>query len=285
MGVSGRFTRVTGTPTPYAELNDVLREFIERVQGALGETFLGAYLRGSFAVGDFDEHSDVDFIIVVHDDLSDEQVAALQAIHHDVYGLDSVWAKHLEGSYFPASVLRRYERRTTPLWYLDHGSRSLVKSDHCNTIVVRWVVREHGIALAGPSPETLVDPISVDALRQEIRSTIRDWGQDILEHPERYDNRFYQGFIVLNYCRMLHDLVAGRPGSKRTGADWAKATLDPAWSALIDRVWGGRPNPAVAVREPADGRDFLSTLRFVQSIIDESERYTRSGSPVGVWRG
>ena len=37
--------------TPYAELNDVLRELVERVQVALGEQFLGAYLQGSFAVG------------------------------------------------------------------------------------------------------------------------------------------------------------------------------------------------------------------------------------------
>lgn len=102
---------------------------------------------------------------------------------------------------------------------------------------------------------------------------MRGWGEQILEQPEPYRNRFYQGFIVLNYCRMLHDLTQGRPGSKRVGAEWAKATLDPAWSALIDRAWGVRPNPAVAVREPPDAADFESTLRFVKFIIRESERY------------
>lgn len=60
--------------TPYAELNDVLRELVERVQVALGEQFLGAYLQGSFAVGDFDEHSDVDFIIAVRDEPADDQL-------------------------------------------------------------------------------------------------------------------------------------------------------------------------------------------------------------------
>jgi hypothetical protein len=92
-------------------------------------------------------------------------------------------------------------------------------------------------------------------------------------NPERYRNRFYQGFVVLDYCRMLHDLVEGRPGSKRAGAAWARATLDPAWSALIDRAWDGRPNPAVGVREPPDSADFESTLHFVRAIIRESERY------------
>ena len=262
-----------GHPTPDTELNAVLAELVTSVQAAVGDAFVGAYLQGSFAVGDFDRHSDVDFVIAVSDELSDDQVGALQAMHARVYGLGSEWAQHLEGSYFPAGVLRDYRQGAKPLWYLDHGSRSLVRSDHCNTLVVRWVVREHGIRLAGPSPATLVDPIPVDALRREIRATIRDWGAQILEQPERYRNRFYQGFIVLSYCRMLHDLVVGRPGSKRAGAAWAQATLDPAWSALIDRAWGGRPNPAVGVREPPDSADFESTLRFVRSIIRESERY------------
>src|SRR5258707_905610 len=75
------------------------------------------------------------------------------------------------------------------LWYLDHGSRAVIQSDHCNTLLVRWVVREQGVTLAGPVPATLLDPISVTALRQEMLATIRDWGHSILTHPEGYNNR------------------------------------------------------------------------------------------------
>jgi predicted nucleotidyltransferase len=67
----------------------------------LGADFVGAYLQGSFALGDFDRHSDVDFIVVVEDNLTPTQVGALQVMHDKVYVLDSEWAKHLEGSYFP----------------------------------------------------------------------------------------------------------------------------------------------------------------------------------------
>lgn len=259
--------------TPYTELNSVLEELVASVRGALRDAFVGAYLQGSFAVGDFDQHSDVDFIIAVKEELSAEHVASLQAIHARVYALRSQWARHLEGSYFPATVFRDYHQRGTPLWYLDHGSQSLVRSDHCNTLVVRAIVRERAIVLAGPSPTTLVDPVSVGALRREIRGTMRDWGTEIIDDPNRYRNRFYQGFIVLSYCRMLHDLVEGRLSSKRAGASWAKASLDPKWSPLIDRAWGGRPNPAESVRQSADPVDFDETLRFVRFIIDESDRY------------
>ena len=84
-----------------------------------------------------------------------------------------------------------------------------------------------------------------------------------MSHPDPYNNRFYQGFIVLSYCRMLHDLHRGMPGSKRAGAEWAKANLDPPWQGLIDRAWNGRPNPALSVRQQADPEDFKATLEFI----------------------
>ena len=258
-------------PTPYPDLNAVLREWVESVRAILGDTFVAACLQGSFAVGDFDRHSDVDWVIAVEEELSGDQVLALQAMHERLYGHDCPWAQHLEGSYFPRDVLRDYSQRGRQLWYLDNGARSLVRSEHCNSVVVRWTVREHGVALAGPDPATLVDPIPVEALRQEILETIHDWGRQILSNPEQYNNRFYQSFIVLSYCRMLHSLHTGGTGSKRAGAEWAKANLDPSWIGLIDRTWDGRPNPAVSVRQPADAVDFRSTLEFIRYSMQLSQ--------------
>jgi predicted nucleotidyltransferase len=260
-------------PTPYPELNAVLQELVGSQQAVLGDDLVAVCLQGSFAVGDFDRHSDVDMAFVIENELSDAQLNSLQAMHGRIYDLESRWAQHLEGSYFPKDVLRDYSRTGGELWYLDNGSNSLVWSVHCNTVVVRWVVRENGIALFGLSPVTLVDPIPVEILRQEIRETMNDWGQEILSDPERFNNRFYQSFIVLSYCRMLHDLYGGRVGSKRAGAEWAKANLDPSWAGLIDRTWDGRPNPAVSVRQPADPADFARTLEFVRYVIRASEEY------------
>jgi hypothetical protein len=181
----------------------------------LADTFVGAYLQGSFAVGDFDRHSHADFIIVVRDELSDHQVIALQSVHERIYGLGPEWAHHLEGSYFPAAILRDYRQRAKPLWYLDHGTRSLVRSDHCNTLVVRWVVREHGVALAGSTPATLVDPIRVDALRREIGETIRNWGKGILTRSPIVIART-QRLCGCHRCRQRRRLQPGEPPKLRS---------------------------------------------------------------------
>lgn len=257
-------------PTPYSDLNAVLQALVSGTQAVLGRDFLGAYLQGSFALGDFDAHSDVDWIIVTHDELSAAQVEALQTLHGRLYALACPWAQHLEGSYFPKSVLRRPPVPGQRLWYLDNGSRELVLSDHCNSLVVRWQLREHGILLAGPPVADLLDPVPADALRREIYTVMHTWGGEILSAPERYNNRFYQGFIVLSYCRMLHSLHTGEVRSKRLGAEWAKAALDPAWAGLINRAWATRPTPEVSVRQPADPADMQQTLAFVRYILQHS---------------
>lgn len=254
-------------PTPYPDLNGVLRELVDSIRALLDANFIGAYLQGSFAVGDFDQHSDVDWIVVMEEELSGEQVEALQVMHGRIYQSESRWAQHLEGSYFPKRIWQDPALRGEKLWYLDNGSRSLIQADHCNTLVVRWTVRERGVVLAGPPPRTLVAPVNIEALRAEIVETMTGWGREIFDQPARYDNRFYQGFIVLNYCRMLHDYFAGSLSSKRTGAEWAKANLDPSWADLIDRAWDGRPNPAISVRQPADPDDFAATLKFVEVVL------------------
>jgi hypothetical protein len=259
--------------TPFPELNGVLRYLVEDVRVALGDAFVGAYLQGSFAVGDFDQHSDVDFIIAVRDELTERQIADLQIIHARIFDLECAWAQHLEGSYFPTAMLRDHRRAGTPVWYLDHGSRVLIRSNHCNTALVRSVVREQGVHLAGSPPFAVVDPVPVTALRHEIADAMRRWGKELLADATPYRNRFYQAFIVHMYCRMLHDLVEGRPGSKRAGTEWAKTHLDSEWVGLIDRSWSGRPNPAVSVREPPDAADFERTLAFVRYIMKESVEY------------
>jgi hypothetical protein len=265
-------------PTPYQELNQVLDELVSRIQTILDDNFIGVYLQGSFAVGDYDQHSDVDFIVATQADPASHQVDALQVMHGQVYQLDSEWAKHLEGSYFPGGILRDPAKRGLELWYLEHGARALVRSNHCNTILVRWVVREKGVTLAGPPPKTLVDPISEASLRAEMFEVLTNWGRQILNDPAPFNNRFYQSFIVLSYCRMLHDLYRGYPGSKREGAAWAKSVLDPSWADLIDGSWDGRPDPARQVRQPADPKNFEKTLRFVEYVMNESRAYVSNVS-------
>ena len=256
-------------PTVFPALNAVLDELTASVQAILGEDCLAVYLQGSFGVGDADEHSDVDFMVVVREDYEEGNVLdQLQAMHGRIFEMESDWARHLEGSYFPAAILRREDPRRTKLWYLDNTARVLERSDHDNSLVVRWVTREHGITLAGLAPKALIDLVEPDDLRREVRAVMRDWGAEILDGRYTIQNRWAQPFVVLSTCRMLQTLETGTIESKPEGMRWGLSHLDPRWHGLIERAWADRPDPSTKVRQSADGLEVELTLEFVRAAIE-----------------
>jgi predicted nucleotidyltransferase len=254
-------------PTSDSELNAVLHEFVTGIQSLLGTNFIAAYLQGSFAVGDWDADSDVDFLVAIEHEISETDLPALQALHAKIFHAKTGWAKCLEGSYFPRDLLKHGDPTKTALLFLDNAHDQLIKSAHDNSLVVRWVVREHGITLAGPDADELIDPVSADDLRAEISVVMQDWAEEIFTGGWHMNNRWAQPFAVLSYCRMLHTLQTGRIHSKLAGAKWAQNALDRQWANLIQRAWEARPNPSLKVQQPADANEIESTLAFIRYTL------------------
>ena len=126
----------------------MLAELAERAAAILGDNFAGAYLQGSFAVGDADLQSDCDFLIPVHAGPSHSRAGSgLRAMHNEFPTRREHWAQHLEGSYPPVSELRTLTAVGREWLYIDHGWREMQWSAHCNTEVVRWSLRERGVTL------------------------------------------------------------------------------------------------------------------------------------------
>jgi predicted nucleotidyltransferase len=269
--------------TPYPELDTVLETYATKLQEVLENNFVGMYLQGSLAIGDFDLSSDIDFIVVTKDDLTAKEVAEIQDTHTHTYSQNNRWVKRFEYSFFPVHVFNQHSSPYTDgkptdlqgraLWYFDHGSPTIERSDHCNTLVTRWTVREKGKTLLGPDPATLIEPIPAANLRKEIKETLIGWGHDLLENPEPYRNRFYQSYLVLNYARMLHDLHAGKIRSKLAGMHWAKAHLDPQWIDLIDFCWKERQDTLISVKQPTNAEVFEQSLAFVTYVVEQGKQY------------
>jgi len=270
--VAGSFAAIT-QPTAYPELNGVLGELVDGARAVLGDNFQGAYLHGSFATGDADEFSDVDFLIVAREELTAEQQHALQSLHRRLHALATPWAQHLEGSYVPARELRRLDWTRRPFFFLDNGANDLVWDPHCNTAVVRWLLREHGLVLAGPDPGSLVDPVSAADLRREALERIREyahWARDPTE-PEPM-SRWKQPYLVLTFCRLLFTLVNAQVASKREAGEWALGEVDHEWAALIRRALADRADPWQRVSQQADAELVGRTLDFADYVIAEAAR-------------
>jgi len=256
-------------PTSYPDLNVLLEELVSSVRAILGDNFCGAYLQGSFAVGDADVHSDVDFIVVTNGEVGDEDLPALRELHRRLHALDVPWAKHLEGSYVPRARLRRVDPSRSPFLYLDNGASELEWDNHCNTAVVRWSLRERGVALAGPSPKTLVAPVSAAELRSEALTAIHEYAEWAPGPTKaRGMSQWKQPYLVLSLCRMLLMLETGGVVSKRAGGEWALGALDPSWSSLVQRALDDRPDPWGRVHRAADPEVAARTLAFVEYVLE-----------------
>jgi aminoglycoside adenylyltransferase-like protein/nucleotidyltransferase-like protein len=235
--------------TDYPELDAVLGELVIGARTVLADNFCGSYLHGSFATGDADEFSDVDFVIVTHEDLTAGQEHGLRSLHRRLYALESPWAQHLEGSYIPLRHLRRMDWTKQPFLFLDNGANELAWDSHCNTAVVRWLLRERGLILAGPDPKELVEPITAADLEREARVRVREYAEWAHELPAM--SAWEQPYLVLTFCRLLFTLATGRVAAKGEAGEWALEALDADWAGLVRQALADRADPWQRVHQPA----------------------------------
>ncbi|WP_063806822.1 aminoglycoside adenylyltransferase domain-containing protein [Streptomyces regalis] len=221
--------------TPYRELDALLADFVGTVRGILGDTFVGAYLQGSFALGAGDLHSDCDFIVATTVLPSGAAEAELRRLHDAIPTRPGHWTKHLEGSYADTTSLRGAPGLGVRWLFCDHGHRELTWDTHCNSLHTRWILRNHGITVAGPPISGLVDEVPPQPMREAMRTMLPGL-MDGLRTWARFDMAWAQRYAVTAYCRALFTLHTGEVASKRGALEWARAHLDPMWHLLLDQV-------------------------------------------------
>lgn len=253
-------------PTAYPDVNAVLLGLRLSVEKVLGNHFVGMYLYGSLATGDFDpQTSDIDFLVVTADELPGELVSALEVMHVRIAANDSKWTKKLEGSYIPQDTLRRYDptQARHPSIGVDwsfgvghHGS---------DWIIQRYIIREQGVVLAGPSPRTLIDPILPNELRRAVLGTLREWWSQILHDPGQIRSSEYQAYAILTMCRALYTLHHGTIVTKPMAARWVQERLDGGWISLVQR--------AVSWKSDVQMDCLSETLDFIRYTLAQSQQF------------
>jgi hypothetical protein len=232
-------------PTPHPDINRVLEALLGGAQSALGQHFIGLYLYGSLASGDFNpQTSDIDFVVVTDVDLSADLIHALEALHVRLWNSGLKWAAKLEGAYVPLHTLRRYDPAAAPCPTVNEG-RFYLDRQGSDWIIQRHILREYGANVCGPSLKSSIDPVTPDDLRRAACGVLRDWWLPMLDNPAWIRNREYEAYATLTMCRALYTLKHGDIVSKPVAARWAKETLGDRWDGLIDRAlaWPQEPQP------------------------------------------
>jgi hypothetical protein len=256
--------QMNADPTPYPDVNAVLRVLLAGVQEVLGPRLVGLYLSGSLASGDFSpQRSDVDFVVVTDGALPGDMLPALKAMHARITASGLKWATKLEGMYIPQRALRRYD--PAQAW---HPAMRVDGSFDVDGLGNDWIIqlytlREQGIALAGPAPQTLIDPVLPDDLRRAALATLREWWAPMLHDPARLRSREYQAYAALTMCRALYTLQRGTVVSKAVAARWAQGALGETWDALIEQ--------ALAWPRAPQADSLNETLDFIRYTLERGQ--------------
>ncbi len=249
------------SPTPHASVNAVLLDFATNTRAILGDRFLGLYLYGSLALGDFDpDTSDLDWIVVTQEEVTAAQFNALQEMHTAFDQGDSPWAGRIEAAYIPLEAVNQPVSGVYP--QVEKGTGLFVAPLEPGWAFQRLTLREHGVVVAGPDPHLLIDPVPRADMRQSAAVILGEWLEGSRLDPSwiawaRQGSNL--SFVVLTLCRLMYSLETGSVASKPAAARWVLENSDGRWSRVIKKALDGKQ--AWWEASETDLEDMLALLR------------------------
>jgi hypothetical protein len=249
--------------TPYANINAILELLLSSIQGILGTRLVGLYLNGSLVIGDFDlDVSDIDLVAALSSDIDENEFEALQKKRTDFAQQHREWDNRIEVCYISVAALNTVRSRTSTIANISPGEPFHMRESSKEWLSDWYLVRERGVALFGPSPQAIIEPISKDEFIQTIKAHARAWGEWVHDMHTRGG----QAYAILTMCRALYTCRNGEQVSKKQAALWAKQEL-PDWSQLIQNALLWREDWR---NEQVDHDEaiFAETKRFVDFVRD-----------------
>jgi len=256
------------SPTPYDDINLFLQIFLGDVRSVLNDYFIGMYLYGSLATGDFDANrSDIDFLVVTSEELPESLISDLKTMHTRIYESGLEWAARLEGAYIPVDTMRVYSP-TGPACPLVNKNKLfnqnefLVARPATNWVINRHILYTSGVVITGPPLQTIIDPIRPEELKEAVLASLRDDWTPWAYNSDLFLGTGYQPFVVLSICRTLYTLEHGTVASKLRSAEWVIANSDRKWTKIIKQ--------AITWHDGNPPGDIEQTQEFMRYVLKEA---------------
>src|SRR3989441_11209955 len=211
--------------TSNPDINILLDILLARIQSTLGKKLVGLYLYGSLVIGDFDPNiSDIDLVAALSSDIDDREFEELQKMHAAFAEQHKDWDDRIEVCYISVAALNAVRSRTSKIANISPGEPFHRRESSIEWLTDWYIVREKGITLFGPSPKTIIEPISKDEFIRSVKANAKAWRVWIND----MHNRKSQAYAILTLCRALYAYKNGEQVSKKQAALWAEQEF-PEW--------------------------------------------------------
>ena len=108
-------------------------------------------------------------------DLDEREFAELQQMHNDVVAERPRWNDRIEIAYLSIGALQTFRTQASQIAIISPGEPFHLKQAGNDWLINWWVVRERGVALFGPEPAAIIDPISRAEFLQAVQRQAQDW--------------------------------------------------------------------------------------------------------------
>jgi hypothetical protein len=221
-------------------IEDLTRDYLDRVDGALPGYVRGLYVVGSAALGAWQPGaSDVDTVILTSRPAGADDLAALADLHA---GMPA--SPHFDGVYLEPALARSWPADRPVVPFVVNGAFTTDQPCGELTPVVWLTLQRYGIAVRGPRVAELgvrVDPeelrrYNLDNLRDYWQATIADLPAAVADlAPGDEADAGSVAWLVLGPARLHHTLAHGDIISKARAGTYL-AELFPEYAGLADRA-------------------------------------------------
>jgi hypothetical protein len=254
-------------------IQPTLQHHLALINQQLPDLLHAFYVEGSIALNGFNERfSDIDFIATFDHSITPAEIEGLRHIHRLIDKSDPRWK--LEGRYLPEHVFGQVGQRGGTILQFHDGVLHLNGQFEINS-VEGWIVKNHGIALLGPEPQTLPFTVDWDALSTAMRQNLNSYWVRWTNRP-RYLLMMLTDWgiqwAVLGVLRQFYSFRENAITTKTHAGEYALACLPARWQRLILealRIRAGQQRSTYPFR-PARAAAAVRFLKFIIQTCNEN---------------
>jgi len=192
-------------------------EFTAGLKNILGDKLQAAYIYGAAAFNDSLPTGDIDFHVILKDNLTDTEKDQLERLHAELARKYPPLGGELDGYYIHIDDAKKRTPPKSEMWNCATDSAWALHREHI------WAGRYK--TLTGGDPREIYPP----STWPEIEAALLDEIRYIKDHLDTYPD-----YCILNLCRLVYsfqtrDVVI----SKAHAVEWSYAAL-PEWRWLVD---------------------------------------------------
>jgi len=248
--------------TTAQQVSVIGQAFVQGLRRILGDKLYGVYIYGAAAFPDDLPTGDIDFHVILAQELNDAERPALEGLHQTLGRRYPPLGVGMDGYYILLADARRESPPQSQMW-----SRA---TDRSWALHRAHILAGRHIVLHGPDPSEIYPPAKWSQIEEALRGELDYVAQHLHEYPD---------YCILNLCRLIYsyetrDVVI----SKAAAADWACEAL-PQWRRHVELA-----RKSYARQATAQDRQFMldevqAFFEFARSRIRQASRGCTGSDP------